>query len=62
MFYAKTREERDILAHEINSFCDTKDEKVQFLTARKDVMHLIDPIDSFNAYNLSMVCAPITQE
>jgi len=28
------------------------------LSARGDVMHLINPIDAFNAWNLSVVCGP----
>ena len=32
------------------------------MTARQDVMHLIDPIEAFNAYNLSVACAPEVAE
>lgn len=32
------------------------------MTVRKDVMHLIDPIEAFNAYNLSMACGPVQDE
>ena len=62
MLFAATRPDRDIIVHELNSVCLRKNEEVLLLSARQDVMHLIDPIDSFNAYNLSMMCAPMTAE
>ena len=54
MFFAKTREDRDILVHEFNAICDKRNPDVELMSARQNVMHLIKPIDAFNAYNLSM--------
>lgn len=62
MFFAKTRNDRDILVHELNNICRVKNDEVYLMSARQEVMHMINPIDSFNAYNLSMMCTPITQE
>jgi len=62
LFFAKTRTDRDILVHEVNNICQFKNEEAYLMSVRQDVMHMIDPIDSFNAYNLSMMCAPITLE
>ena len=58
MFFAESREERDILVHELNAICQQNNDEVLQMTARQDVMHLIDPIEAFNAYNLSVACAP----
>ena len=58
MFFAHTRNERDILVHEINALSETKNAEVEVMSARQNVMNDIDPVNAFNAYNLSMSCAP----
>lgn len=60
VFYAKTREEREILVHELYNICKEKNQELEMASARRDVMDRIDPISSFNAWNLSMICGPIT--
>ena len=57
-FLAKTREIRDITMHEINNICVDQNAEVLMLSARGDVMQLINPVDAFNAWNLSVVCGP----
>lgn len=59
MFWlAKTREEREILLHELNIVCKHANEEVDVFSARGEVMNRIDPIVSFNAWNLSIACGP----
>ena len=62
MFFAPTKHDRDIIVHELNNVCQRKNEEVFLLSARQSVMHLINPIEAFNAYNLSMMCAPMSTE
>ena len=58
IFFANSSDERDILFHEINALSETKNAYVMHTSARESTMDNIDAIDSFNAYNLSMSCAP----
>ena len=59
MFFANSREDKDIIVHELNAICQqNNNSEILLMTARQDVMHLIDPIEAFNAYNLSVACAP----
>ena len=55
----QSREDRDILLHEMNNICKQSNMEVEIMSARQDVMDRIDPIESFNAWNLSMVCIPM---
>ena len=48
--------------HELNAICQASNEEVMHMTARQDVMHLIDPVQAFNAYNLSMGWKPEPNE
>ena len=61
-FYVKYKEDRDILMHEFHNICHEANVDIELMSARQDVMDKIDPIDSFNAWNLSMVCGPLTAE
>lgn len=60
-FVAKRREERDILMHELNIVCTKSNEEVEMFSARGEVMSKIDPIASFNAWNLSIACGPFSR-
>ena len=63
MFFANSREDKDILVHELNAICQQNyNSEILQMTARQNVMHLIDPIEAFNAYNLSVACAPVEAE
>ena len=48
--------------HEFHNICHEANVDIELMSARQDVMDKIDPIDSFNAWNLSMVCGPLTAE
>ena len=63
MFFAHSKEDKDIIVHELNAVCQqNNNSEILQMTARQDVMHLIDPIEAFNAYNLSVACAPEVTE
>lgn len=62
IFYSRIREDREILLHEINNISKQTNVEIELMSARQDVMDRIDPIDSFNAWNLSMVCNPIAAQ
>ena len=42
MFFANTRNERDILVHEINALSDNKNAEVEVMSARQNVMNDIN--------------------
>ena len=52
---AKRRIERDILLHELNTVCRESNHQVELLSARGDAIERINPITSFNAWNLSVI-------
>ena len=62
MFFAFTKHDRNILFHELNGICQASNEEIFLVSTRQHVMHMINPIDAFNAYNLSMMCAPLSAE
>ena len=62
IFFLRAREDRDIMLHEMNNICKQSNVEVEIMSARQDVMDRIDPIESFNAWNLSMVCIPIQEQ
>ena len=62
VFLMQSREERDILVHEINAVCQVRNHEVQLLSARRCVMPFIDPIVAFNVWNLSIICMPLSVE
>ena len=62
IFYIKERVDRDIIVHEIYNVCRHVSTEIELMSARQEVMDKIDPIDSFNAWNLSIVCGPTTKQ
>ena len=59
MLFTKLREDRDILAHELNNICQQQyNENIDNAATRDDAIERIDPIQSFNAWNLSTICGP----
>ena len=59
VFYTKLRVERDIMLHEVNLICKRNCEQVEQMSARNDAIDRMDPIQSFNIWNLSSVCGPV---
>ena len=63
LFFAASREERQIWVHELGNLSGSSgtspinraDEEA---AVRDSVMDKIDPLEAFNAWNLSMVCGP----
>ena len=62
IFYVKERVDRDIIVHELYNICKQVSTEIELMSARQEVMDKIDPIDSFNAWNLSIVCGPTTKQ
>lgn len=58
MIYLKTKVERDLVLHELNNFCAWSNKDIELMCSRGQVMDRIDPVEAFNAWNLSMVCGP----
>ena len=42
--------------HELNMVCKQTNDEVELLSARGDAIQRIDPISSFNAWNIAVAC------